>query len=213
MTNVALKLRSEVKQPPSAATQVFWKFAQKFATAAEQVARAPRAALVEGGIKSRAVQTSPSDLAAELGELSIRIDGIRERLAKNSDQLVSPVERAKAEGRMAKMVTEGALVDPAAFVERLKVTRQALSKALKSHRVFYLEVGGQRFYPDFFLDQRLERRQVELVSQSLGELPGASKLQFFMTKKASLEGRTPLEALARGQFSRVRAAAQGFAER
>jgi hypothetical protein len=175
--------------------------------------RAPRAAVVEGGIKSRTLQTSPSELAAELDEISIMIDSIRERLAKGSGRLVSSAERAKAEALMAKMVTNGALVYSAAFVERLKVTRQALSKALKSHRVFYLEVGGQRFYPDFYLDTRLERRQVELVSQSLGELPGASKLQFFVTKKASLEGQTPLEALARGQFSRVRTAAQGFAER
>jgi hypothetical protein len=213
MANVAVKARSETKQPPSAAAQVFWKFAQQFASAAERVARAPRAALVEGGIKSRAQETSPSELAAELSELSVKIDGIRERLAKNNGRLVSPAERAKAEGLMAKMVNEGALVDSAAFVERLKFSRQALSKALKSHRVFYLEVAGHRFYPDFFLDTRLERRQLELVSKSLGELPGASKLQFFLTKKASLEGQTPLEALARGQFSRVRTAAQGFAER
>jgi hypothetical protein len=213
MSNASIKSRPETKHPSSTDAEVFWKFAQQFASAAERVARAPRAALVDGGIQSRARETSPTDLAAELGELSIKIDGIRERLAKSSVRLVSPAERARAAALMAKMVTDGLLVDPAAFVERLKVTRQALSKALKSHRVFYLEVGGERLYPDFFLDQRLERRQVELVSQSLGELPGASKLQFFMTKKASLEGQTPLEALARGQFSRVRMAAQGFAER
>jgi dTDP-4-amino-4,6-dideoxygalactose transaminase len=213
MSNAATKARSEAKQPPSAAARVFWKFAQQFANAAEQVARAPRAALVEGGIKSRTRETSPSELAAELGELSERIEGIRERLAKSSGSLVSQAEREKAQSLMAKMVNEGALVDSAAFVERLKVSRQALSKALKAHRVFFVEVAGQRFYPDFYLDTRLERRQVELVSKALGELPGASKLQFFSTKKASLEGRTPLEALARGQFSRVRTAAQGFAER
>ncbi len=84
---------------------------------------------------------------------------------------------------------------------------------LKAHRVFYVEVAGQRVYPDFYLDTRLERRQLERVSKALGELPGASKLQFFLTKKSLLEGRTPLEALARGKFSRVLTAAQRFAER
>ena len=71
-------------------------------------------------------------------------------------------------------------------------------------------IGGS---PDFFLDSRYERRQLEQVSKALGELPGASKLQFFTTRKASLMEQTPLDALARGQFSRVRTAAQGFAER
>ena len=213
MSNVAIKPRAETRLPQSTAARAFWNFAQQFASAAEQVARAPRAALVQGGIKSRTLETSPSELAAELGELSEKIEGIRARLAKNSGRLVSPSEREKANGLMTKMVNEGALVDSASFVERLKVSRQALSKALKAHRVFYVDVAGQRFYPDFYLDARLERRQLELVSKALGELPGASKLQFFLTNKASLAGQTPLEALARGQFSRVRTAAQGFAER
>lgn len=213
MSSAAAKARSEAKEPPSTAAQVFWRFAQQFASAAEQVARAPRAALVEGGIKSRTQTTSASALAAELGELGEKIEGIRERLAKDNARLFSPAEREKAEGLMAKMVNEGALVNSTSFVERLKVSRQALSKALKAHRVFYVEVAGQRYYPDFYLDKRLERRQLELVSKALGELPGASKLQFFLTKKSSLEGHTPLEALVRGQFSRVRTAAEGFAER
>ena len=211
-TTIVSKVPARAKQPPGAAARTFWKFAQQFASAAEQVARAPRAALVAGGIKSRTQETSPNELAAELGELSDKIDEIRERLAKDGGRLVSRFEHEKAEYFMTKMVGEGALVDSAVFVDRLKVSRQALSKALKAHRVFYV-VSGQRFYPDFFLDKRYERRQVELVSKALGELPGASKLQFFLGKKASLEGRTPLDALARGHFSRVRVAAQGFAER
>lgn len=212
-TTIVSKVPARAKRPPGAAAQAFWKFAQQFASAAEQVARAPRATLLAGGIKSRTLKTSPNELAAELGELSEKIDEIRERLADNDGRLVSRVEREKTESLMTRMVGDGALVDSAAFVDRLKVSRQALSKALKAHRVFYVEVSGQRFYPDFFLDKRYERRQVELVSKALGELPGASKLQFFLGKKASLEGKTPLDALARGHFSRVRIAAQGFAER
>jgi dTDP-4-amino-4,6-dideoxygalactose transaminase len=177
MSNFATKVRPEAKPTPSAAARVFWKSAQQFASAAAQVARAPRAALVEGGIKSRAREISPSALAAELGSLGENIVRIRERLAAGQDgPLISRAEREKADSVMAKMVREGALVDSTAFVERLKVSRQALSKALKAHRVFYVEVSAQRFYPDFFLDKRYERRQVELVSKALGELPGASKL-------------------------------------
>jgi|APFre7841882724_1041349.scaffolds.fasta_scaffold41864_1 dTDP-4-amino-4,6-dideoxygalactose transaminase len=213
MSTAVTKTRPAVQQPPTRAAQTFWKSLQQFASAADSVVRAPRAALVEGGIKSRKRETNASQLAAELRELSEKIDEIRERLAASGGRLVSPAERAKAEQLMSKLVHDGALVTPAAFVERLKITRQALSKALAAQRVFYVEVAGQRHYPEFFLDSCYERRQLELVSKALGELPGASKLQFFMTSKASLEGKTPLEALARGQFSRVRTAAQGFAER
>ena len=45
------------------------------------------------------------------------------------------------------------------------------------------------------------------------ENAGPAKLQFFTTPKASLEGLTPLQALAQGLASRVRVAAAGFAQR
>ena len=112
-----------------------------------------------------------------------------------------------------KMVQEHALLDSASFIERRNVTRQALSKALSANRVFYVELDGHRYFPSFFADTQLQRKQVEEVSKALGELPGASKLQFFLTEKASLAGKAPIDALASGQYSRVRVAAQGFLER
>jgi hypothetical protein len=123
------------------------------------------------------------------------------------------VERNQAEKFLSNLVNDGVLAEPAAFAEGLHITHQALSKALSTQRVFFVEVGGQRYYPAFYLNPRYERRQLEAVSMALGELPGASKLQFFLTKKASLEGMTPLDALAQGRYSRVRTAALGFAER
>ena len=213
MPTTAIKPHPPPKQVPAAATQAFWRFAQQFASAAEKVAGAPRSALVRSGVQSRDQKIGPNELAAELGQLSARIEEIRGKLAANDARLMARVERGNAEQHMRRMVEDGELVDSTAFAYELKFSRQALSKALKACRVFYVEVAGQRYYPDFFLDRRYERRQVEEVSKVLGELPGASKLQFFKTKKASLEGLTPLEALARGQFSRVRTAAQGFAER
>lgn len=213
MSTVTTKTRRQAKRPPAAAARAFWESAQQLASAAEKVVDAPRSALVEGGVKFRSRETGPGELAAELGYLSDKIDEIRGRLAATDRRLISQTEREKAEQIMSKMVEEGALVTSAVFVERWSFSRQALSKALKAQRVFYVEISGQRYYPDFFLDSRYERRQLEEVSKALGELPGASKLQFFTTRKASLMEQTPLDALARGQFSRVRTAAQGFAER
>ena len=201
------------KQPPAAAAQVFWQSAQQLADAAERVANAPRDALVEGGLKSRAQDIGLSGLTAELDHLSERIDAIRVRLAAGSEPLLPPAERDKAGQAMQRLADEGQLVTPAALAEGLQFSRQALSKALKARRMFYVDVQGRRHFPAFFLDPLYERRQLEEVSRALGELPGASKLQFFLTRKASLQGQTPLEALAAGQFARVRTAAQGFAER
>lgn len=211
--SAAAKPRAGSKQPPTAAAQVFWQSAQQLADAAERVANAPRDALVEGGLKSRAEDVGLSGLTAELDHLSERIDAIRVRLAAGADPLLPPAEREKAGQAMQRLVDEGQLVSPTALAEGLKFSRQALSKALKAHRIFYVDVQGRRHFPAFFLDSRYERRQLEDVCRALGELPGASKLQFFLTRKASLQGVTPLEALAQGEFTRVRTAAQGFAER
>jgi hypothetical protein len=201
------------KQPSAAAAQVFWQSAQQLADAAERVADAPRDALVEGGLKSRAQDIGLHDLTAELDHLSERIDAIRVRLATATESLLPPAEREKAGQAMQRLADEGQLITPAAFAEGLQFSRQALSKALKARRVFYVDVQGRRHFPAFFLDPRYERRQLEDVCRALGELPGASKLQFFLTRKASLQGATPLEALVNGQFTRVRVAAAGFAER
>jgi hypothetical protein len=201
------------KQPSAAAAQVFWQSAQQLADAAERVADAPRDALVEGGLKSRAQDIGLHDLTAELDHLSERIDAIRVRLATATESLLPPAEREKAGQAMQRLADEGQLITPAAFTEGLQFSRQALSKALKARRVFYVDVQGRRHFPAFFLDPRYERRQLEDVCRALGELPGASKLQFFLTRKASLQGATPLEALVNGQFTRVRVAAAGFAER
>jgi hypothetical protein len=49
------------------------------------------------------------------------------------------------------------------------------------------------------------------MAKRLGKLPGWSKWQFFTTRKGSLGGATPLDALKRGQFDDVEAAAEAFA--
>lgn len=197
----------------STAVEQFWSSAKQLASVASRAVSASPSALVEAGAKSRPRQIEASELAAELAELSGKLEEIRARLVEPDGPLVSRKQRDIAGEAMRKLIRSGFLVDPATFVERRKVTRQALSKALKAHRVFHVEVDAQRYLPDFFLDPRYEREQLEGVSKALGELPGASKLQFFMTRKASLDGRTPLDALAAGGYSRVLVAAQGFAER
>lgn len=124
-----------------------------------------------------------------------------------------PLLRVRAQDNMRSLIAKGELVPAGKFAQELDISRQALSKAVTAQRMFFIELGGERYFPSFFLDPKYQRQQLERVSQSMGELPGASKLQFFATKRASLAGQTPLQALANGKFSRVREVAAAFAER
>lgn len=57
-----------------------------------------------------------------------------------------------------------------------------------------------------------QRAQLEAVTKVLGDLPGGAKLQFFLTRKGSLGGATPLEALAQGKLQKVKDVAAAFAD-
>lgn len=91
-------------------------------------------------------------------------------------------------------------------------SRQAVSKALKDHRVFSLDIGAKNYFPAFLADGAYDRKQMATVSKALGDLPGGAKLQFFITRKGSLGGKTTLEALAAGKLDMVLNNAAAFAE-
>jgi hypothetical protein len=132
--------------------------------------------------------------------------------AENQAFLTKHAKQAAA--ARAKHVADGTLLTPAEVWERLAISRQAVSKAVKENRMFSLDgPAGKQLYPAFFTDPKYDRREVERVSQALGDLPGPSKWQFFTTGKGSLGGRTPLLALASGDLDGVLVAAAGFVER
>jgi hypothetical protein len=133
------------------------------------------------------------------------------REAKQLEKLaLAGTESVRA--RMLEMVQRQELLPSSEFAERMNWSKQGLSKALTSGRVFYADVNGERYYPAFFLEDRYGRRQVQTVSKALGTLPGATKLLYMQTPKASLAGMTPLEALAKGRVGQARAAAEAFAQ-
>lgn len=121
-----------------------------------------------------------------------------------------------------RLMTDGQIVDSAEFQRRAGITRQALSKAVAARRLFYLEFGGRRGYPAFFLDPAHSRAELEAVSKLLGDVSGGTKFAFFNTPRGSLaiagrvvDGvltengvpRTPLQAMRDGDLNRVKAAA------
>ncbi|MCA8070025.1 hypothetical protein [Burkholderia vietnamiensis] len=137
-------------------------------------------------------------------------------LAKSNRQrpgLEAIIDKDEVLRRREALVREGRLIKPASFLRGLGVTKQALSKAVKSGRMFSLDVGPATYYPAFYLDLEVDRKELQKVTQALGSLPGWSKWQFFTLPKGSLGSRTPLEALAEGMVEDVRGAAHAFAER
>ena len=125
------------------------------------------------------------------------------------------IDRASA----AKMSDMGSVVHHDSFVDRARFQAEAglsdlqFDQALRAKRFFAVELGGDEYIPEFFLDERYDRRQLQSVCKVLGDLPGGSKLQFFTTPKGSLNGQTPLDALMDRKVAAVRRTAQGFAER
>ena len=155
-----------------------------------------------------------------------QMDSIRQDLVKASS---AKAPRSKVRATFKRLLASGELLESSRFQEQAGWTRQALSKAVLSGRVFFLDVAGVRAYPAFYLDLRYNRRDVETVAKLLGDLSGGRKWLFFTTHKASLarshagpragevpaanHARTPLEALDDGDLDRVKRAAIGYAER
>jgi hypothetical protein len=106
------------------------------------------------------------------------------------------------------------LLDEGEFRRRMGWTADKLQEEEARGRVFHLLVGQAARYPAFYAEfDPGGRRQLAAVCQLLGDIPGGSKWQFFTSGKGSLAGSTPLEALRQGRLRRVKATAEGFAER
>ena len=67
--------------------------------------------------------------------------------------------RQNAAKNLESLVSNGTLIEADELVNQLGWTRQALSKARKTRRVFSVEIKGETYYPAFFADPQYERRQ------------------------------------------------------
>lgn len=121
--------------------------------------------------------------------------------------------RSQESQRRREDIAAGRLLGSAEMRERLGISRQALSAAVRGQRLFVLAgPSGDFLYPAFFADSRHDRTVLEKVSRALGSLPGGAKWEFFTTPRLSLGRKTPLQALAKGQVEEVLAAAAAFAD-
>ncbi|MDR5796487.1 hypothetical protein QCE49_24180 [Caballeronia sp. LZ008] len=108
------------------------------------------------------------------------------------------------------LVADGKLLRAGLLYEALGITEQRLSKRVAKGRMFGVEIGGEQYYPAFFLARGLDRKDLAKVAQQLGGLDGWSKWSFFTRPKESLGGLTPLQALLRGDVKQVLRTAKRF---
>jgi hypothetical protein len=111
-----------------------------------------------------------------------------------------------------RLVQTGQLLESSQLRDALQMTRQAVSAATRVNRLFTVDVDGRAYYPAFFTDGTVDRNVLERISRALGQLPGWSKWDFFVSRWGSLGDLSPLEALAKGRVEQVEKVAHGFYE-
>lgn len=113
----------------------------------------------------------------------------------------------------AKLIAKRHLLSAREFQKLMGwASPRSLSRALTAQRVFFMDFSGERYFPAFFADPLYDRSHLGEISKALGGLPGGAKFQFFVSRKGSLDGRTPLAALRDGRFGKVLDLAHAFAE-
>jgi hypothetical protein len=131
---------------------------------------------------------------------------------RSGEQFIKSARMHSAEA-LTERIQRRELVTSGELQKLLGVNRQSLSEAVKRGRLFaLLGPSGENYYPAFYGDSELNRRDIERVAKALGRLPPAAKLHFF-TSTSTLLQDTPLAALRNGRLDEVLAAAAGYAER
>ncbi|WP_348698336.1 hypothetical protein [Duganella fentianensis] len=116
--------------------------------------------------------------------------------------------------RRALLEKLGLIIPVEELASRSGLSPEKIWAACAKGRLFTLETrDGRKLFPSFFANPALPGEELEAISTQLTNVSDSGKWQFFTTPKLSLRGQTPLEAIALGEFERVRISAAGFAGR
>jgi hypothetical protein len=176
--------------------------------------------------KARARSKSNASVAAEPAKKAQMLHGSPRHANQDpmESELTLEQQRANAEV-MSRLRRESAaalqrridskdLLSPKEFQDALGISRQSVNEAVKARRMFaLLGPSGENYYPAFYADSELNRREVEKVSKVLGGVPSASRYHFFTSKSMFLGTLTPLQALKKGRLEDVLIAATAYKER
>lgn len=170
-----------------------------------------RAYLAEHGTRGSQEARLIAELAAALEPAEQAMPTSEPRRVEKRNEKFMEGMAAQAVERRKEEIASGKLLSAATLAGRLSLTTQAISAAVRADRMFVLNgPSGEGYFPAFFADEKYPRRALEKVSKALGKLPGASKWEFFRTPRISLNEKTPLEALSKGQVDLVLSAAAAF---
>jgi hypothetical protein len=111
-------------------------------------------------------------------------------------------------------IAAGRLVSSDELCRRLNLSKDALATALMKSQIFAVTDSlGNLHFPAFFGEpEKYPLVALEKVCMALGDLSGKSKRVFFLTPLLTLDGETPLDALAKGKIEAVTNAAAAFSE-
>lgn len=194
---------------PAAAFRELRKTAISLQQLTDELAATPRAQLKRVITDSASLSSSLLDTLQKTQArfADIHRTALGKSKAAPTKALAAPTAMARlreqANQGLKTLVEEGTLVSRSAFQDERTITRQALSKAQQERRLFHVEIEGEKYFPSFFLDSCYDRSKLEAVSKALGDLPGTTKLHFFLNRRGSLAGVTPLEAVAGGDYQKV----------
>jgi hypothetical protein len=187
-------------------------FLRAYSTLARSVPKTRRRALYQLMSQALLAAAAKEGLADPAPVASEQENPQEQRQDPDDGNFMASLRSQEAQRRQDD-IAAGRLLGSADMRERLGISRQALSAAVRAQRLFVLSgPSGDFLYPAFFADSRHDRAVLEKVSRALGSLPGGAKWEFFTTPRLSLGRKTPLQALAKGQVEDVLAAAAAFAD-
>jgi hypothetical protein len=127
-----------------------------------------------------------------------------------------PLAMARLRGIEAKrriLTDEGGMLSAEKVGETLTISRQAVDKRRKAGRLIAVSLGRRGFgYPAWQFSEHGTLPHLETVLDVLKRHDTWTKLVFFTSENAAIDGKRPLDALRSGDVEKVLAAARVYGE-
>lgn len=206
MRPAANAARVRRKPPTSAPLTTVWKSAKVLTAFADEVIADP-GAFLKSGQPGKPPKRPPAlqDLSEFMERLRQKLSAAERMLALSSEARLprpgdsskraarprvgakSPTSmaalRAQARANMRKLADDGTLIGSAQFIEERAFTKQALSKAEAAHRVFFLDVDGERYFPAFFCGPSLRCQEDREGEQGPWDIAGVVKIAVLLDRQ------------------------------
>jgi hypothetical protein len=110
----------------------------------------------------------------------------------------------------AEYVHRGDLLPIVILARAMGTTVESLEESVTASRLFSVPVGDKFYLPSFYGEPGVARQDLELIIPWLKPYAPWTKFVFFTSRKISLGGSTPVQALRRGDLPSVLRAVRSF---